>query len=69
MKKIQTIALAGCSVLLLCQCASMDDVRRLNYQLRTMNQKVKEDCQLIRLKPVPQIAKSAAQVRGKSINQ
>ncbi|WPD24544.1 MAG: tetratricopeptide repeat protein [Candidatus Electrothrix scaldis] len=42
MKKIQTIALAGCSVLLLCQCASVDDVRRLNYQLRTMNQKVKE---------------------------
>ncbi|MCI5141585.1 MAG: hypothetical protein D3909_07630 [Candidatus Electrothrix sp. ATG1] len=42
MKKIQLIAFAGCSALLLCQCASVDDVRRLNYQLRTMNQKVKE---------------------------
>ena len=42
MKRIQTIAFAGCSMLLLCQCASVDDVRRLNYQLRTMNQKVKE---------------------------
>ncbi|MCI5164297.1 MAG: hypothetical protein D3917_20260, partial [Candidatus Electrothrix sp. AX5] len=42
MKKIKTIAFAGCSVLLLCQCASVDDVRRLNYQLRTMNQKVKD---------------------------
>jgi len=42
MKKIKTIAFAGCSVFLLCQCASVDDVRRLNYQLRTMNQKVKD---------------------------
>ncbi|WP_339133488.1 MAG: tetratricopeptide repeat protein [Candidatus Electrothrix sp. GW3-4] len=42
MKKIQAIAFASCSALLLCQCASVDDVRRLNYQLRTMNQKVKE---------------------------
>ncbi len=42
MKKIKTLAFAGCSVLLLCQCASVDDVRRLNYQLRTMNQKVKD---------------------------
>uniref|UniRef100_UPI004055DFF2 tetratricopeptide repeat protein n=1 Tax=Candidatus Electrothrix sp. TaxID=2170559 RepID=UPI004055DFF2 len=42
MKHIKTIAFAGCSVFLLCQCASVDDVRRLNYQLRTMNQKVKD---------------------------
>lgn len=41
-KKIKTIAFVGCSALLLCQCASVDDVRRLNYQLRTMNQKVQE---------------------------
>ncbi len=33
-------AAAGCSLLLLCQCASQDDVRRLNYQLRTVNQQV-----------------------------
>ena len=42
MKKIKTLAFAGCSVFLLCQCASVNDVRRLNYQLRTMNQKVKD---------------------------
>ncbi len=42
MKHIKSIAFAGCSALLLCQCASVDDVRRLNYQLRTMNQKVKQ---------------------------
>lgn len=42
MKKIKFVTLATCSALLLCQCASVDDVRRLNYQLRTMNQKVKE---------------------------
>ena len=34
-------AAAGCSLLLLCQCASQDDVQRLNYQLRTVNQQMK----------------------------
>ncbi|MCI5178742.1 MAG: hypothetical protein D3911_05355 [Candidatus Electrothrix sp. AW3_4] len=37
---IQTVAYSCCSVLLLCQCASVNDVRRLNYQLRSINQKV-----------------------------
>uniref|UniRef100_UPI004056F64C tol-pal system protein YbgF n=1 Tax=Candidatus Electronema sp. TaxID=2698783 RepID=UPI004056F64C len=34
------IAAAGGALLLLCQCASQDEVRRLNYQLRTVNQKM-----------------------------
>jgi tol-pal system protein YbgF len=38
---VKITAAAGCSLLLLCQCASQDDVRRLNYQLRTVNQQVK----------------------------
>jgi tol-pal system protein YbgF len=42
MKNLKSIAFAGCSVLLLCQCASVDEVRRLNYQLRTVNKKVKD---------------------------
>ena len=41
MNGFKVTAAAGCSLLLLCQCASQDDVRRLNYQLRTVNQQVK----------------------------
>jgi tol-pal system protein YbgF len=41
MNGFKITAAAGCSLLLLCQCASQDDVRRLNYQLRTVNQQVK----------------------------
>lgn len=41
MNRFKITAAAGCSLLLLCQCASQDDVRRLNYQLRTVNQQVK----------------------------
>lgn len=40
MKKIRHIAVAGCSLLLLCQCASQDEIRELNYQIRAVNQKV-----------------------------
>jgi tol-pal system protein YbgF len=41
MNRFKITAAAGCSLLLLCQCASQDDLRRLNYQLRSMNQQVK----------------------------
>jgi len=40
MKGSSNAAAAACALLLLCQCASQDEVRRLNYQLRSMNQKV-----------------------------
>ncbi len=40
MKGLCNTAAAACALLLLCQCASQDEVRRLNYQLRSMNQKV-----------------------------
>ncbi len=42
MKRIKTLLIAGCTTLLLSQCASQDEVRKLNYQLRTVNQKVDE---------------------------
>jgi tol-pal system protein YbgF len=41
MKGFSNMAAAACALLLLCQCASQDEVRKLNYQLRSMNQKVK----------------------------
>ncbi len=42
MKAIRNMVIAGCSILLLSQCASQDEVRKLNYQIRTVNQKVEE---------------------------
>ncbi|MCI5144260.1 MAG: outer membrane protein assembly factor BamD [Candidatus Electrothrix sp. AR3] len=42
MKGLKNIVVVGCSMLLLCQCASQDEIRKLNYQLRTVNQKVKK---------------------------
>lgn len=42
MKGLRNLVVAGCSVLLLSQCASQDEVRKLNYQIRTVNQKVEE---------------------------
>ena len=42
MKGIRNIAIAGCSLFLLCQCATRDDVRKLNYQVRAVNQRVEE---------------------------
>ncbi len=40
MKGVRNVLVAGCSLILLCQCASRDDVRKLNYQVRAVNQKV-----------------------------
>lgn len=42
MKGIRNIAIAGCSLFLLCQCATRDDVRQLNYQVRAVNQRVED---------------------------
>lgn len=42
MKAMRNFVIAGCSVLLLSQCASQDEVRKLNYQIRTVNQKVED---------------------------
>ena len=42
MKALKNVIIAGCSVLLLSQCASQDEVRKLNYQIRAVNQKVEE---------------------------
>ena len=42
MKHGRNLAVAGCSLLLLCQCASQTEVRDLNYQVRAVNQKVEE---------------------------
>ena len=40
MKKIRNLALAGCSLVLLTQCATQDELRSLQFQLRAMNQKL-----------------------------
>lgn len=42
MKVMRNVLLAGCSVFLLTQCASQDEIRKLNYQIRSVNQKVEE---------------------------
>jgi DNA anti-recombination protein RmuC len=42
MKTIRNFFVGGCSVLLLTQCASQDEIRDLQYQLRTVNQKVED---------------------------
>jgi tol-pal system protein YbgF len=42
MKRIRNLAIAGCSVLLLCQCATQDDVRDLSNQIRAVNKKVED---------------------------
>ncbi|PIE60361.1 MAG: hypothetical protein CSA31_02440 [Desulfobulbus propionicus] len=42
MKTLRNLTVAGCSVLLLTQCASQDQVRELNNQLRAVNMKVDE---------------------------
>lgn len=42
MRHVRNLAVAGCSLLLLCQCASQNEVRDLNYQVRAVNQKVEE---------------------------
>lgn len=40
MKWVTNLAIAGCTVLLLSQCATKDEVRDLGYQIRTVNQKI-----------------------------
>ncbi|HHO47607.1 MAG TPA: tetratricopeptide repeat protein [Desulfobacteraceae bacterium] len=42
MKHVRNLAVAGCTVLLLCQCASKNEIRDLNYQIRAVNQKVED---------------------------
>lgn len=42
MKHVRNLAVAGCTVLLLCQCASKNEIRDMNYQIRAVNQKVEE---------------------------
>lgn len=42
MKVIRNIAIGSCTLFLLCQCASRDDVRQLNYQVRAVNQRVED---------------------------
>ena len=42
MKILKNIAMAGCSLLLLTQCASQDEVQNLQYQLRAVNQKLED---------------------------
>ncbi len=42
MKGIRNIVVAVCALFLLCQCATQDDVRKLNYQVRAVNQRVEE---------------------------
>ncbi len=42
MKRIRNLAVAGCTVLLLTQCASQDEVKDLSYQIRAVNKKVEE---------------------------
>ncbi len=56
MKMIRNLAIAGCSLLLLTQCATQDEVRELNYQIRAVNQKVEE----VRTKAVGTIQKRQA---------
>ena len=40
MKWVTNLAVAGCTALLLCQCATKNEVRDLGYQIRTVNQKI-----------------------------
>ena len=42
MRVIRNLVFAGCCLFLLTQCASQDEIRKLNYQIRTVNQKVEE---------------------------
>ncbi len=42
MKGVRNIVIGGCTLFLLCQCATRDDVRKLNYQVRAVNQRVED---------------------------
>ncbi|MCL7486640.1 MAG: tol-pal system protein YbgF [Desulfobulbaceae bacterium] len=56
MKRVINLAVAGCAVLLLCQCATRDEVRELNYRIRAVNQKVDD----VRSSTVDQMQKKQA---------
>jgi len=56
MKRVMNLAVAGCTVLLLCQCATKDEVRELMYQIRAVNQKVDD----VRSSTVDQMQKRQA---------
>ena len=56
MKRIINLAVAGCTVLLLCQCATREEVRELNYRVRAVNQKVDD----VRSSTVDQMQKKQA---------
>lgn len=56
MKQVINLAVAGCTVLLLCQCATKDEMRELNYQIRAVNQKVDD----VRTSTVDQMQKRQA---------
>ncbi len=42
MKVMKNLLIASCSLVLLTQCAGQDEIRKLNYQIRSVNQKVEE---------------------------
>ena len=56
MKRVMNLAVAGCTVLLLCQCATKDEVRELTYQIRAVNQKLDD----VRSSTVDQMQKRQA---------
>ena len=56
MKRVINLAVAGCTVLLLSQCATKDEMRELNYQIRSVNQKVDD----VRTSTVDQMQKRQA---------
>ncbi|WP_420208943.1 tetratricopeptide repeat protein [Candidatus Electronema sp. JC] len=65
MKGYSNMAAAACALLLLCQCASQDEVRRLNYQLRSMNQKV----QTVESKTAEQLKEVEARTAEKRLKE
>ncbi len=65
MKGLCNTAAAACALLLLCQCASQDEVRRLNYQLRSMNQKV----QTVESKTAEQLKEAEARTAEKRLKE
>jgi tol-pal system protein YbgF len=56
MRVLRNAVFAGCCLFLLTQCASQDEIRKLNYQIRTVNQKVEE----VKASTVNQIQKRQA---------
>jgi tol-pal system protein YbgF len=56
MKRVINLAVAGCTVLLLSQCATKNEVREVSYQIRAVNQKVDD----VRSSTVDQMQKRQA---------